>query len=51
MYREVTMIQLAEVLRLWRNGLPNKPLAAAAGGWMRNPFDGISRWRRVRSPV
>ena len=28
MYREVTMIEVTEVLRLWRAGLPTKRLAA-----------------------
>lgn len=31
MYREVTMIEVAEVLRLWRDGLPTKRLAAQLG--------------------
>ena len=31
MYREVTMIELREVLRLWREGLPKKRLAAQLG--------------------
>jgi hypothetical protein len=31
MYREVTMIELKEVLRLWREGLPKKRLAAQLG--------------------
>jgi transposase len=31
MYREVTMIEVAEVLRLWRAGLPTKRLAAQLG--------------------
>ena len=31
MYREVTMIEVTEVLRLWRDGLPTKRLAAQLG--------------------
>jgi hypothetical protein len=31
MYREVTMVELKEVLRLWREGLPKKRLAAQLG--------------------
>ena len=31
MYREVTMIELKEVLRLWSEGLPKKRLAAHLG--------------------
>jgi transposase len=31
MYREVTMIEVTEVLRLWRAGLPTKRLAAQLG--------------------
>lgn len=31
MYREVTMLELKEVLRLWRAGLPTKRLAARLG--------------------
>ena len=31
MYREVTMVELREVLRLWREGLPKKRLAAQLG--------------------
>lgn len=31
MYREVTMIEVTEVLRLWRAGLPRKRLAAQLG--------------------
>jgi hypothetical protein len=31
MYREVTMIEVLEVLRLWRAGLPTKRLAAQLG--------------------
>jgi transposase len=31
MYREVTMIEFTEVLRLWREGLPTKRLAAQLG--------------------
>ena len=31
MYREVTMVEVKEVLRLWRAGLPRKRLAAQLG--------------------
>jgi hypothetical protein len=31
MYREVTMIEVTEVLRLWRDGVPTKRLAAQLG--------------------
>jgi predicted DNA-binding transcriptional regulator YafY len=31
MYREVTMIELREVLRLWSEGLPTKRVAAQLG--------------------
>ncbi len=31
MYREVTMVELKEVLRLWGEGLPKKRLAAQLG--------------------
>jgi putative DNA-invertase from lambdoid prophage Rac len=31
MYREVTMVEVKEVLRLWRAGLPRKRLAAKLG--------------------
>ena len=31
MFREVTMIELKEVLRLWGKGLPKKPVAAQLG--------------------
>ena len=31
MYRVVTMVELREVLRLWREGLPKKRLAAQLG--------------------
>ena len=31
MYREVTMVEVTEVLRLWRAGLPRKRLAAQLG--------------------
>ena len=31
MYREVTMVEVKEVLRLWRAGLPRKRLAARLG--------------------
>ncbi len=31
MYREVTMIEVTEVLRLWREGLPTKRVAAQLG--------------------
>ena len=31
MYREVTKIEVIEVLRLWRDGLPTKRLAAQLG--------------------
>ena len=31
MYREVTMLEVKEVLRLWRTGLPRKRLAAQFG--------------------
>ena len=31
MYREVTMVELREVLRLWREGVPKKRLAAQLG--------------------
>src|SRR5438874_4213882 len=31
MYREVTMVEITEVLRLWRDGLPQKRIAARVG--------------------
>jgi hypothetical protein len=31
MYREVTMIEITEVLRLWRDGVPKKRIAARLG--------------------
>ena len=31
MYREVTMLEVKEVLRLWREGMPTKRLAAQLG--------------------
>jgi len=31
MYREVTMVEVTEVLRLWRAGLPRKRMAAQLG--------------------
>ena len=31
MYREVTMLEVKEVLRLWREGVPTKRLAAQLG--------------------
>ena len=31
MYREVTMIEVTEVLRLWRDGLPTKRLPFSWG--------------------
>ena len=31
MYREVTMVELIEVLRLWHEGLPKKRIAARLG--------------------
>jgi hypothetical protein len=31
MYREVTMVEITEVLRLWRDGLPKKRIAARLG--------------------
>lgn len=31
MYREVTMLEVKEVLRLWRDALPTKRLAAQLG--------------------
>ena len=31
MYREVTMVELKEVLRLWGEGVPKKRLAAQLG--------------------
>ena len=31
MYREVTMVEITEVLRLWRDGLPKKRIAARVG--------------------
>lgn len=31
MYREVTMVEVKEVLRLWRAGVPTKRLAAQLG--------------------
>ena len=31
MYREVTMVEITEVLRLWRDGLPTKRIAARLG--------------------
>ena len=32
MYREVTMVEITEVLRLWRDGVPKKRIAAARAG-------------------
>jgi len=31
MYREVTMVEITEVLRLWRDGVPKKRIAARLG--------------------
>jgi hypothetical protein len=31
MYREVTMVEITEVLRLWREGVPTKRVAAQLG--------------------
>src|SRR5262245_50761678 len=31
MYRDVTMVEITEVLRLWRDGLPKKRIAARLG--------------------
>src|SRR5207245_2079621 len=31
MYREVTMVEITEVLRLWREGVPKKRIAARVG--------------------
>ena len=31
MYREVTMLEVKEVLRLWREGVPTKGIAAQVG--------------------
>ncbi len=40
MYREVTMIEVKEVLRLWLAGMPTKRIAASWGSTRRR-CDGI----------
>jgi hypothetical protein len=47
MYREVTMIELKEVLRPWGEGLPKKRLAASSDS-IRKRCVGISRRRKRR---
>jgi hypothetical protein len=42
MYREVRMVEITEVLRLWQDGVPKKRIAAASGSIPKR-FGGTSR--------
>ena len=53
MYREVTMLEVKEVLGLWRDGVPTKRLAAQLGlegssGSFKRPSARTCRQRRQR---
>jgi hypothetical protein len=47
MYREVTMIEFSEMLRLWQEQVPKKRIAARQV-WIRRLCAGMSRGRSGR---
>ena len=50
MYREVTMVEVKEVLRLWREGVPTKRLAAQLGLDPKTAFAGRALLPRRPAP-
>ena len=46
MYGEDEVIEITEVLRLWRAGVPKKRIAARLGAGIRRRSAGMSPWPR-----